>query len=80
MKNKLMSLYDKLLLKKRGLIESVHNRLKHGSQIEHHRHRNKWNFLVNLLGGLAAYELNPKKPKLKISLQEKRELLHLAMI
>lgn len=71
MKSKLMPLWDKFLLRKRGLIESVHNRLKNGAQIEHHRHRSRWNFLVNLLSGLTAYEVNPIKPSLIIE----RELL-----
>lgn len=66
MKNKLMPLLDKLLLRKRGLIESVHNRLKQGAQIEHHRHRSPWNFMVNLLSGLASYSLNPTKPTLRM--------------
>lgn len=71
MKNKLIPLLNKLLLKKRGLIESVHNRLKYGAQIEHHRHRSPWNFLINLLSGLASYSVNPNKPSLRID----RELL-----
>lgn len=41
MKNKLMSIHDKLMLRKRALIESVHNLLKSGCQIEHHRHRSQ---------------------------------------
>jgi hypothetical protein len=64
MKNKLMTLYDKLMLRKRALIESVNNLLKSSCQIEHHRHRSQWNFLSNLLSGLAAYCLNPNKPRL----------------
>ena len=64
MHNKLMSLWDKLLLRKRGLIESVHNKLKNCCQVEHHRHRSPWNFLVNLLSGLAAYCTDPIKPTL----------------
>lgn len=66
MHNKLMSLWDKLLLRKRGLIESVHNKLKSCCQIEHHRHRSPWNFLVNLLSGLIAYCQDPKKPSLSM--------------
>ena len=72
-----MEMLDKMLLRKRGLIESVHNKLKNGAQIEHHRHRSKWNFLVNLLSGLAAYQLNPCKPSLK-STSNEWELLLLA--
>lgn len=64
MKNKLMPFADMLLLRQRGLIESVHNRLKNGCQIEHHRHRSPLNFLVNLFGGLTAYSLDSNKPSL----------------
>jgi hypothetical protein len=70
MKNKLMSLWDKMMLRKRALIESVHNLLKNDCQIEHHRHRSKWNFLSNLLSGLAVYCLNPDKPRLYFQKEE----------
>ena len=66
MKNKLMSIYDKVLLKGRGLVESVIGQLKHGCQIEHSRHRCPINFVINLMGGLAAYSLRPRKPALSI--------------
>ena len=64
MKNKLMPLWDKLMLRKRALIESVINLLKTSCQIEHHRHRSRWNFLSHLLSGLGAYCLSPDKPRL----------------
>lgn len=64
MKNQMMDLWDKLMLRKRALIESVNNILKNNCQIEHHRHRSRWNFLSNLFGGLAAYCLEPNKPRL----------------
>jgi len=66
MKNKLMPLVDKLLLRKRGIIESVNDQLKNISQIEHSRHRSIWNFAVNILGALTAYILKPKKPSLNL--------------
>ena len=66
MKNKLLPLPDKLLLRKRALIESVNDQLKNISQIEHSRHRSVWNFMGNLLAGLAAYCLQPKKPSLNL--------------
>ena len=66
MKNKLMPLIDKLLLRKRAIIESVNDQLKNISQIEHSRHRSVNNFMVNLLAGLAAYTLQPKKPSLNL--------------
>ena len=71
MHNKLMSLWDRVLLRKRGLVESVHNKLKNGCQIEHHRHRSPSNFLVNLLSGLAAYCQDPDKPSLRMTKTEK---------
>jgi hypothetical protein len=64
MHNKLMSLWDRVMLRRRGLIESVNNKLKNSCQIEHHRHRSPWNFLVNLFSGLAAYCQDPRKPSL----------------
>ncbi len=70
MKNKLMSLKDKLLLKKRMVIESVFNKLKNVYDINHSRHRSKANFLVNLFSGLVAYALDPKKPSMNISSQQ----------
>ena len=71
MKNKLLPLMEKLLLKKRGLIESVNNRLKNGGQLEHHRHRSKQNFIVNLLSGLACYQVYEKRPSINLTAQEK---------
>lgn len=64
MKQRLMSLRDKILLRKRSLIETVNDQLKNISQIEHTRHRSSSNFLVNMLGGLAAYSHQIKKPSL----------------
>ena len=78
MKNKLMSLVDKLLLRKRTLIESVNDQLKNISQIEHPRHRSGANFLVNLVGGLVAYTYQPKKPSLNLRGDELSQLPVLA--
>lgn len=47
MKNSLMNLYDKLLLRKRAVIESVNDELKNICQIEHTRHRSVDNFGMN---------------------------------
>lgn len=66
MKNKLMQVVDKILLRKRGMIDSVIGKLKAGCQIEHSRHRNLLNFIVNLLGGLVSYCLSPDKPSVSI--------------
>jgi hypothetical protein len=66
MKNRLMPLIDKLLLRKRSIIETINDQLKNISQIEHSRHRSFTNFLVNLISGLIAYALQPKKPSLRM--------------
>lgn len=75
MKNKIMNLADKILLRSRGIIESVNNKLKFDCQIEHHRHRSPWNFLVNLVSGIVAYAYDPRKPTVKITRKEKQALL-----
>ena len=68
MKNKLMVMTDKLLLRKRSIIETINDQLKNISQIEHSRHRSPLNFLVNLVSGLIAYTHQPTKPSLNLSL------------
>lgn len=62
MKNKLMLMIDKILLRKRSIIETINDQLKNISQIEHSRHRSVYNFVVNILCGLIAYTHQPKKP------------------
>jgi hypothetical protein len=66
MKNKFMPVMDKILLRKRSLIETVNDQLKNISQIEHTRHRAPASFVINLLAGLIAYTYQPKKPRLKL--------------
>jgi hypothetical protein len=75
MQQKLIALKDKILLRKRSLVETVNDQLKNISQIEHSRHRSIWNFLVNMLSGIAAYSHQPKKPSLRWSSEEKGMLL-----
>lgn len=71
MKSKPISLNEKILLRKRSLIETVNDQLKNISQIEHSRHRSSCNFFVNLLAGIVAYALQPKKPSLRFVKNEK---------
>lgn len=66
MKNQLMHLSDKLLLRKRAIIESIIDQLKNISQIEHSRHRSPTNFVVHLIAGLIAYCHQDKKPGLHL--------------
>lgn len=77
MKNKFINLRDKILLRKRVLIETVNDQLKNISQLEHSRHRSPNNFLVNAIAALVAYTLQPKKPRIKMS-EEERDLLLLS--
>jgi len=66
MKNKFVSFFDKLLLRKRAIIESINDQLKNISQIEHTRHRSVWNFYTNVVAGLIAYTYQEKKPNLQL--------------
>jgi Transposase DDE domain len=66
-KNKWMPLLDKLLLRKRALIECVHDPWKNVSQMEHTRHRRAAQGIVNLLAAVVAYTFQPKKPALDLA-------------
>ena len=74
MKPKMMKLWDKLMLRKRFVIETVFDQLKNISQIEHSRHRSLSGFMVNLIGGLIAYTFQPKKPSITLTRLEKNAL------
>ncbi len=67
MQNRLVVLEDKLLTRKRFVIETIVDQLKNISQIEHTRHRSSTHFIVNLIAGLIAYTWQPKKPSLHLS-------------
>ena len=71
MKNSLMHLRDKILLRKRSLIETVNDELKNIVQIEHTRHRSIGGFAANLMAAMAAYSFLPKKPSLNIEIIER---------
>ena len=74
MKKTLIPLLDRILLRKRSIIETVNDQLKNICQIEHSRHRSPFNFLVNLVSGLIAYSYHPDKPSLNIPDYELRAL------
>lgn len=67
MRNSLMSIADKILLRKRALIETVNDELKNIAQIEHSRHRSFNNFIANSLSAIAAYCFFEKKPAIDVS-------------
>lgn len=73
MKNVLLDIFEKFLLKKRSVIECVNQHLKETCQIEHTRHRSKTNFILNLMSGLSAYCLSSLKPSL--GLRKKYKIL-----
>ena len=74
MKNSLMSIADKILLRKRALIETVNDELKNIAQIEHSRHRSFNNFIANSLSAIAAYCFFEKKPAIDINFVNDRQL------
>lgn len=78
MKPRIVLLWDKLMLRKRSLIETVNDQLKNICQVEHTRHRSVNGFLVNLLAGLIAYTHQPKKPGIQLSDNEKQQLAIIA--
>lgn len=66
MKGHIMELKDKILLRKRAIIESINDELKNMCQVEHTRHRGVNGFILNILGAIGAYAFFPKKPSLNI--------------
>ena len=63
MKNKLMPFYDRMMLRKRYIIETINDLLKNTAQIVHSRHRSVANFIMNLISALGAYCFFENKPK-----------------
>jgi hypothetical protein len=74
MKNDLMEMSDKILLRKRSLIETVNDELKNICQVEHSRHRSVTNFLTNIIAAIIAYHFLPKKPSLKYEIIKTNQL------
>lgn len=66
MKDFNISQADKIMLRKRALIECVNDELKNICKLQHTRHRSVNNFLMNTMGALCAYHFFPKKPSLNI--------------
>ena len=75
MRNSLMSVEDKILLRKRALIETVNDELKNIAQIEHSRHRSFNNFIANALSAIAAYCFFEKKPAIDVNFVKDRQLV-----
>jgi hypothetical protein len=75
MKAKAMSLWDRAMLSRRFIIETINDQLKNISQIEHSRHRSPNGFMLNLLAGLVAYCLKENKPTLNINDVERNTMV-----
>ena len=69
MKNKLVLLEEKILLKKRGLVESVGNILKNILSMQHTRHRSPTNFIAHVFSGLISYAFREKKPTIELPIK-----------
>lgn len=64
MKSSLMGIADKIMLRKRYVIECVMDSLKNVCQLEHSRHRSIHGFIINIFSSIAAYHFLPKKPSI----------------
>ena len=74
MKNVLMTIREKILLRKRSVIETVNDQLKNICQAEHSRHRSFGNFITNLVASLIAYSFQEKKPAIKFDIVNSTQL------
>ena len=74
MKNCLLELKDKILLRKRSIIETINDELKNICQVEHSRHRSFENFISNLISGLIAYSFFPKKPAIRFDVENTNQI------
>ena len=63
MKNRLMPLWDRILLRKRAVIETINDMLKNICDVEHSQHRS----INNLIAALGAYCFFDKKPAIKVN-------------
>ncbi len=80
MKNRVLEVWDKILLKKRSLIESMYNIMKNTLHLDHSRHRSVVNAGIYYVTTLIAYCWKPTKPKIKFTKQETQLLQQLALI
>ncbi len=67
MQNKILTLREKILLRKRSIIETVNGVLKTDFQIVHTRHRSFINGFIHIFSTLIAYALKSNKPAIKFN-------------
>jgi hypothetical protein len=65
MKNHLMPFIDKILLRKRFIIETIFGIMKTDFNLEHSRHRSPINAFVSIIACIIAYTFKTDKPKIK---------------
>ncbi|MFT4725147.1 MAG: hypothetical protein ACI9YP_001554 [Colwellia sp.] len=75
MKEKALSLWDRAMLSRRFIIETINIQLKNISQIEYSRHRSPNGFMLILLTGLVAYCLKENKPTLILAHVERNTMV-----
>ena len=69
MKNRLIDVHDKIMLRKRSIIETINDMLKNVAHIVHTHHRSVSNFIVNLLAEIAAYAFYDTKPSINMEFE-----------
>jgi len=62
MKNYLLPILDKILLRKRFIIETVFGYIKENFNVRPSKHRSPTNFFASLFAALIAFQINPSKP------------------
>ncbi|PCS21631.1 hypothetical protein BTN49_2792 [Candidatus Enterovibrio escicola] len=77
MKPEVMKFWNRLILRKRFIIETGFDQLKNISQIDHSWHRSCISFIVNVLARLIAYSFQPKKPSFKMTRLDKQALMQI---
>ncbi len=70
MKATAISVFDRAMLLKRYIIETINDQLKNISQVEHSRYQSKAGFMLNVISEIVAYCLKKKKPRIKLSASE----------
>jgi hypothetical protein len=64
MKNYLIPMLDKILLRKRFIIETIFGYIKEQFNITPSKHRSPSNFFASLFAAIIAYQIKPSKPKI----------------
>ena len=83
MKNRLMPMWDRIMLRKRYMIECIDELLKNRANLVHSRHRSIYDFIMNLCSALTAYCFFDNKPEalsVRVEKSKRLELLHADLI